>query len=422
MEEGSTIRKRFEFNKKYLTIAIYAFVVIALAILLEKGLENREGAEEAAKTFSKSLSTLVSPFGFGFLIAYLMNPIVIALERKVFSRFRFFETRFKAKRRVSIICAYLIYAVFIVIVVVFIAPEITNNASNFIGNISTNYNRLLDMLAETLSKTGLISKESVLESLSGYSFNLQELFLDFSSLLQTVLNVTLDVVSMTLNLIMGIFISFYLLDNKENFLKQLTKIIYVVFREDVARAIITVINRTNIMFRKFVLAKAIDSLIIGIAAYVGFSIMNIPLAMLLGVIIGVTNMIPYFGPFIGAIPAILIVMFIDPTKAFLTFVFILALQQFDGNFLGPKLMGNSIGINPVWIIFAIIIGGAIGGPIGMFLGVPIFASFKSFFDEFIEKKYNEKFVYGPEQENVEHVVRPRVSLVENWNDSDRSIE
>jgi predicted PurR-regulated permease PerM len=307
----------------------------------------------------------------------------------------------------------------ITVIIIVIVPEIRDNAVNFFVDIPENYNRLLDTIAETIGETGLISKEEMLETLSSYSVDLGEIMLDFSYLLKTIMNVTLDVVSVTLNVLMGLFISFYMLAYKERFLKQITKVMYAFLKENTATRAIHVINGINIMFRKFVLAKAVDSLIIGVIAYAGLSVMGMPLAMMLSVIIGITNMIPYFGPFIGAIPAILIVLFTDPTKTLLVAVFILALQQFDGNFLGPKLLGKSIGINPVWIIFSIIIGGAIGGPIGMFLGVPIFASLKVYFDEYVDKKYNSKFAEGSEEEKEkEPVILPRASLIEGYDETD----
>ena len=411
------IRRKFEFNKKYLTIAVYAFVVIALSIILSKALDNKETAETAVRTVGMSLRTLIAPFGYGFLIAYLTNPIVMFLENKVFSRIPFFKSRFKARRRISIFAAYLIYVVIIAVVIIIIVPEISNNAAKFFVDIPENYNRLLDTIADTIGKTGLVTKDEVLSTLSGYSIDFSEIIQDFSYLITTIMNVTLDVVSVTLNVLMGIFISFYMLANKEGFLKQITKIMYTFLKENTATTTINVINRINVMFRKFVLAKAVDSLIIGVIAYASLSIMGMPLAMMLSVIIGITNMIPYFGPFIGAIPAILIVLFTDPAKTLLIAVFILALQQFDGNFLGPKLLGKSIGINPVWIIFSIIIGGAIGGPIGMFLGVPIFASLKAYFDEYVDKKYNSKFAENPsEEEEKEPIILPRASLIEGCED------
>lgn len=119
--------------------------------------------------------------------------------------------------------------------------------------------------------------------------------------------------------------------------------------------------------------------------------LNAPFALVLSLIIGVTNMIPYFGPFIGAIPAAVITFLVSPLTALWVILFILALQQFDGNFLGPKILGDSLDVSPIWIILAVVLGGAFMGPLGMFIGVPILATIKMFFSEFINRKYEEKY-------------------------------
>jgi len=169
---------------------------------------------------------------------------------------------------------------------------------------------------------------------------------------------------------------------------------YTVGKEDIVNLIISAAGRVNEMFQRFILGKTVDSAIIGGICYIGMLILDMPFAVMLSVIVGVTNMIPYFGPLIGAIPSVLIVLLTEGgSKALILAIFILILQQFDGNVLGPKILGDAIGVSPLWIIFSIIIGGAAGGPFGMFIGVPVVASIKMFMDEFIDKKYNEKFFY-----------------------------
>ena len=151
------------------------------------------------------------------------------------------------------------------------------------------------------------------------------------------------------------------------------------------------INHPFSIFNDFIVGKAIDSLIIGIIAIIVLTIMKAPFPLILSLIIGVTNMIPYFGPFIGAIPAILITLLIDPPLAVVVGIFILILQQFDGNFLGPKILGESVELRPLWIILAVMIGGALMGPLGMFIGVPIFATVKVFGGEYIDRLYWRKY-------------------------------
>jgi predicted PurR-regulated permease PerM len=195
----------------------------------------------------------------------------------------------------------------------------------------------------------------------------------------------------TLNFIMAIFIAFYMLYDKERFARKMEKAVYALSTEEKAERFLQNSNRIHHIFNDFIVGKAIDSLIIGILALIGFNILKAPFPLILGLIIGVTNMIPYFGPFIGAIPAILITLLIDPPLAIAVGIFILILQQFDGNILGPKILGDSVDLSPLWIILAVVIGGALMGPLGMFIGVPIFATVKVFGGEYIDRMYWNKY-------------------------------
>ena len=193
------------------------------------------------------------------------------------------------------------------------------------------------------------------------------------------------------NLIMAIFIAFYMLFDKENFLRQLRKVIYALTSEKTANRILYNGSRIHNIFQSFIVGKALDSLIIGILAFIGLTLIKAPLVLVLSLIIGVTNMIPYFGPFLGGIPAVIITLLISPIHGIWVGLFILALQQFDGNFLGPKILGNSLDVSPLWIILAVVVGGAVMGPLGMFIGVPIFATIKMFCTEYINRKYDKKY-------------------------------
>ena len=190
---------------------------------------------------------------------------------------------------------------------------------------------------------------------------------------------------------MAIFIAFYMLYDKERFAKKAEKTVFAISEEEKAARFLQNAERIHHIFNDFIVGKAIDSLIIGILALIGMNIIKAPYPLILALVIGVTNMIPYFGPFIGAIPAILITLLIDPPRAIAVGIFILILQQFDGNILGPKILGDSVDLSPLWIILAVMIGGAVMGPLGMFIGVPIFATVKVFGGEYINRLYWKKY-------------------------------
>ena len=166
--------------------------------------------------------------------------------------------------------------------------------------------------------------------------------------------------------------------------------LFILFSKKQVESIASTIKYTNSVFNSFVVGKTIDSLIIAIIFFIGSIILNLPYPMLFAIIIGITNMIPYFGPFIGAVPVVALTILINPIKGLWVLIFIVVLQQFDGVILGPRILGDSIGLKPIGVIFAIIVGGAIAGPLGMFFGVPIFSVIFTIFSNFVEKLYNSK--------------------------------
>ena len=170
----------------------------------------------------------------------------------------------------------------------------------------------------------------------------------------------------------GIIVSFYVLFNKEAVATGAKRVLYCIFTVEAAEKILEGVRFTDKTFMDFISGKILDSAIIGILCYICCSLMNMPYTLLVAVIVGVTNVIPFFGPFIGAIPSAFIILLVDPMKCLIFLVFILILQQFDGNILGPKILGSSTGVNGFWIMFAIIIGGGFFGFMGMLLGVPVF--------------------------------------------------
>jgi predicted PurR-regulated permease PerM len=180
----------------------------------------------------------------------------------------------------------------------------------------------------------------------------------------------ISVVGTLLDIIVGMIISVYVLYNKDTFSRQAKKVVYAILPAHRANLILHITQKSNSIFGGFIIGKIIDSAIIGVLCFIGTSLLKMPYALLVSVIVGVTNVIPYFGPFIGAIPSIILIILVDPMKGLYFAIFILALQQLDGNYIGPKILGGSTGLTSFWVIFAIMIGGGLYGFVGMLLGVP----------------------------------------------------
>lgn len=189
-------------------------------------------------------------------------------------------------------------------------------------------------------------------------------------------NLTVGIISFfseIFNVLIGIIVSIYILFSKELFLRQSKKIVYAVMNPDHANMLLHLTVKSNEIFGGFIIGKIIDSAIIGILCFIGVSLMKMPYVMLVSVIIGVTNVIPFFGPYIGAIPCTILILLSDPIKGIYFVLFILVLQQFDGNILGPKILGDTTGLSAFWVIVAILLGGGLFGFVGMVMGVPTFA-------------------------------------------------
>ena len=175
------------------------------------------------------------------------------------------------------------------------------------------------------------------------------------------------------NLLIGLIISVYLLVSKESFAGQSKKIIYAIWEEETANKLISNIRFVNATFGGFINGKLVDSLIIGLICFIGMTLLQLPYPLLISVIVGITNIIPFFGPYLGAIPSIVLILMVNPKQALYFAIFVLILQQFDGNFLGPKILGNKTGLSSFWVIFSITLFGGYWGILGMAIGVPVFA-------------------------------------------------
>ena len=190
--------------------------------------------------------------------------------------------------------------------------------------------------------------------------------------------------------LIGIIVSVYLLFSKEKFMRQSKKVIYALCKPKRANFILHIGRKANEIFGGFIIGKIIDSAIVGVLCFAGVSIFKMPYPLLISMIVGVTNVIPVFGPYIGAIPCALLIFLVDPMKGIGFIIFIILLQQLDGNVIGPKILGESTGLSSFWVIFAILIAGKMFGIGGMVIGVPMFALIYYVIKLFIQQKLEAK--------------------------------
>ncbi len=392
--------KKFDFNKKYIQIAILAFLVIVCGTLFEQVIANIDNIFARGNTVLEFLSNLIRPFIIAFFIAFFLNPMVRYLEHSQFVSSRPLFTQNKRSRSFSIFITYLTAFLFIYLVIASILPSVIRNINTLIVTLPSNLSALQVMLEQKsanndsdlfqfvdafnkLTSQQIIPYElvtSMFKNISDIIFNLPNIF---SSVVVGVMSFADGVV----DIILGFVISIYMINDKEYFSNQCKKIVCVLTKEKTSRKILKIANKTSHTFERFVIGKSIDSIIIGFMFFIICVSFKIPYAPLFALIIGVTNMIPYFGPFIGAVPVLIITLTWNYKMTIPVGVAILILQQFDGIILGPKILGDSIGLKPISVIFAIIIGGGLFGVPGMFLGAPTFAVISGIVNEMIDRNY-----------------------------------
>ena len=212
----------------------------------------------------------------------------------------------------------------------------------------------------------------------------------FEDMLTMISNSIFSVLKVLYNLIIGYIISIYVLFDKEKFKAQIKKLLYTFFDNETINIILENVRYTDRVFGGFFTGKLIDSLIIGILCFIAMLILDMPYALVVAMIVGITNIIPYFGPFIGAVPSAFLIFLVSPGKSIVFLIFILILQQFDGNILGPKILGSKTGLSSFWVLFSLIIFGGLFGMVGMIIGVPIFSILYSFVNGLVKKRLKDK--------------------------------
>ena len=363
---------------------ITALLVICAGILFYLCLTHLQ----QVMTFLNGLGDILAPFAGGFVIAFLLNTPINFMERTVYRNV-------KGKHALSIITVYLIAVCVIVFLLLMVVPQVLSSASSLAGNITSYMNELDGMLRELLTQLGQnpnlteVTNEIYLH-LKQNTTNLVDLVKSALNALPELVNLGMAVGNGVISMFTSLIASIYMLSDKDKLIRQMKKVIYAFLPLKGADRIMKLGRLSNTIFVRFLNGKILDSLIIGVLCFVLTSAFRIPYASLIGTVVGVTNIIPFFGPIIGAVPCLLILVIIDPWKAILFAVLILALQQFDGNILGPKILGNSTGLSPLWVLFSIMVGSGLFGFKGMLLGVPTFAVFcavlRDLANERLEKK------------------------------------
>jgi predicted PurR-regulated permease PerM len=386
------VKRAFKWDKKYLYWGITAFCVVACAILFYMALNYISSVGLAIKGIFK----ILSPFVWGLVITWLLNPVMKIMERKLFlpltgklySRSK--KSGKSLARGLSVLFSEIILLACLTALVYLIIPQLYQSLEKIVRS-SDEYISTITRWVEKFLRDYPQIEAFAMDALGGMNESLMEWLKTkaLPSLGSLVTNVTAGVYYVLVgiyNLIIGIIVSVYLMSNLEHFTASAKRWLYSSFSVSTAKKIIDGLRFTDRTFIGFLNGKVLDSAIIGLICYVVCALLDMPYALLVSVIIGVTNIIPFFGPFIGAVPSALIILLVSPLKCLIFVIFIIILQQLDGNVIGPKILGSSIGINGFWVMFSIILGAGLFGFWGMLLGVPVFVVIYTVVNNLIEKK------------------------------------
>ncbi len=377
---------KINWNKKYTTYAIYAGIICAALILL---VFLGVYAKSVMAALGKALGVL-SPIIYGCVIAYIFAPIVSFFERKILVNIRHGVIR----RGVGVFATYLVFLMFITLLIYAVAPQLIRSFNDLQTNLALYSDSLQDWLNSMSGQSGfmasLVEKINEVIDLSALTSSLNtiidliyDLMAKFSPYIMSFLS---SFMVQMKNIILGLVFAGYLLCSKEMIFAQINKIMNAFIKKkklDKLRSEVVFIDKT---FGKYLIGTFTDAIIVGVITAIVMSIFRMPYVPLISVLIACTNIIPIFGPFIGAIPSFIFIFISDPIKALWFVVMILIIQQVDGNIIAPRILGNSTGLPAIMVITAITIMGGIFGMVGMVIGVPVFAVFAKLLYEKTEEK------------------------------------
>ncbi len=371
--------------KSIMTLMLFAAVLVL-------GLLNLEGIGSGISSFF----SVMAPFIIGFIVAYVVNIPYSFFYNKAFvkleqekkqKRNKFDEFIARLRMPLSLLVSYVLCLAVIALLIGIIVPQIVENVQTFINSLTSDYLISFQNWLYSLADKFNINPDYVTNILTSFNDFIGQYVgsssgnIDFNTVLTnlteylfpSLFSLTQSVYNVVYNIVVGIVVSIYYLANKKQLCNQCKKVAYALIPRRFLGHVLRIVDLTNNKVGKFIYGKIVDSAIIGVLCYIGLRIMSIDYALLLSVIIGVTNIIPFFGPIIGAVPGAILLLLVSPFEALIFVIYVVVLQQIDGNIIGPKILGNSVGISGFWIMFSVLVGGGLFGFAGMLLSVPLFA-------------------------------------------------
>ncbi|OJU16383.1 MAG: hypothetical protein BGN88_04150 [Clostridiales bacterium 43-6] len=369
-------------NRKYSTIAVYAFLVIAASVLFVFAVVNFH----VFWRFLGRLVKVLEPFIIGFVIAYLLNPGYQFIRVKIFGRIFEKKPMPRLSKVLSVASIYIFSLGLLVFLLWIVIPQVLDSTKEFLSHWKSYYESLDKLIIQysygnaNISDIGKAGAKALDDYFKAF---------DFTTLSQTV-GIIMKFTSGISSFLVGIVISIYMLYSKERFGAQLRKIGLALLPERYFKRIESIFGKSHTSFGKYIAGKLLDALVIGILCFIVMTLVDMPYAVLISVLIGVSNIVPFFGPIVGVSASTLLVLMVKPDMAIWALLIIIILQQIDGNFIDPRIVGIKTGLLPFWVIFAVLVGGGFFGVIGIIVAVPFFSVFYSITKNFIEQRLRKK--------------------------------
>ena len=376
------MRNRFRWESPYLYWGITAFAVVACSILFYSVVNNWSSWWDSVRFFFQILSPIV----FGLIFAYLLTPLAKRLERLFQWVFRAFSIKRpqlyrRLVRALSVLIAVLSTLLAVTLLLIRLLPQVYSSIETLVVNSPRYLDAAISFVQRTLDDIPALEAAAINLLEEGENF-----FLDWvtGTLLPNIDLVIISVsvgffgfVRVVISLLIGLILSIYIMYNRERFAAQIKKLVYSLLSQGQVATVYRGIHQVDRVFGRYLFARVLDSLFVGTVTFLFLTIMGMPHVALVTVVIAITNMIPFFGPFIGAIPSALLILMENSLYGLIFILFIIVLQQISGNIIGPRIMANTMGLSGFWVLSSILIGGGLFGFMGMLLGVPVFSLFYS---------------------------------------------
>lgn len=376
---------KVEWNNKYKTVSVYIIITFLVCLLIGLFFVNINLVGQGLAVFFG----ILLPFIIGLALAYLLSRPANFIEKYLFAFIERKHPHPAARRNLSILTTYIIIFTILVFLIMYIIPQLIDSLTILFSSMPGYIAFLKQSIVDLLKSASLYSSD-VQKSVNDFFASFLDITKYLDNLIANAGTITTQITSGLFKFIIGIIVSVYVLANSRKFSIQAKKLTFAIFSQKYAKRFVEILRYSSDIFIKYVIGTLLDALIIGMITFGFLSIFGFPYPLLIAVIVGATNIIPFFGPFIGAIPSAIIIFVVNPLQALWFIIFIIVLQQIDGNIIMPHIVGQTTKLQAFWVLFALIIGGGLFGIWGLILGVPVWAVLYSLISAAVNKKLQEK--------------------------------